>query len=480
MIITKKQQGQVLIQIIIFGTIAILIFGGLTGWASVNIKVSKREFYRELAIQIAEAGIDYYRWHLAHAPEDFQDGTGLPGPYTHIYYDKDGNPIGQFILTITAPPVGSTLVNISSEGRVDADPNVKRIITVQMGIPSWAKYSYVSNSYVWFGVTEPVVGLLHSNVGVRVDSSATNLVTSAVATYNDPDHGGANEFGVHTHKSPTDPLPPAPVPNRSDVFMAGRQFPVPAVDFAGLSADLSQLKTDAQNNGRYFANSGSQGYLLILKTNDTFDIYKVTNVVGAPGTCYTTAPNKKTYSINNKTLLQSNQPFPSNGIIFVEDHVWVEGQIDSAKLTIASGRFPESQSTNTNIIINNNLLYTNYDGTDTIGLIAQANFLIGLKSANDLEIDAAILAKIGSTKRYYYNSQCGQEYLRNSLTMRGMSGCYERGNSFAYVACGTCIIVTSGYNTVTTIYDANLLYTPPPSFPLTSDQYSTISWEEVK
>ncbi|MDQ5893346.1 MAG: hypothetical protein QG640_358, partial [Patescibacteria group bacterium] len=30
------------------------------------------------------------------------------------------------------------------------------------------------------------------------------------------------------------------------------------------------------------------------------------------------------------------------------------------------------------------------------------------------------------------------------------------------------------------IYDGNLLYAPPPSFPLTSDQYTTLSWEEIR
>jgi hypothetical protein len=37
----------------------------------------------------------------------------------------------------------------------------------------------------------------------------------------------------------------------------------------------------------------------------------------------------------------------------------------------------------------------------------------------------------------------------------------------------------TGYATRIINYDANLLYGPPPSFPLTSDQYQTISWREV-
>jgi len=476
----KNQQGQILLQVIVYASIAILFIGGAIGVVNVVVKSSHQDFNSELSIQIAEAGIDYYRWHLAHAPQDYQDGTGTAGPYIHNFNDKDGNIIGRFILTITPPVTGSTIVTIKSEGSTNANPNIKRTIMVKMGIPSWAKYSYVSNSYVWFGPSEPVVGLLHSNGGVRVDSTANNLVTSALPKVDDPDHTGGDEFGVHTHKSPIDPLPPASVPNRPDVFLAGRQFPVPAVDFVGLSNDLSQLKTDAQTDGRYFANSGSRGYRLVLKTNDKFDIYKVTSTTSAPNNCSTDAPSKNTYSIKNQTLIQQNQPFPTNGIIFIEDHVWIEGQINSARITIASGRFPELSSTNTNIIVNNNLRYSNFDGTDVIGLIAQGNFLVGLESSDTLEIDAAILAKNGSTMRYYYTSACGSNYLKNSLTLRGMSGSFQRGNAFAWANSTNPSVVVSGYRTVNTFYDGNLLYGPPPSFPLTSDQYTILSWEEIK
>lgn len=474
------KSGQVLVQIIIFSSLVIILLAGLVQWAVLSLKASRQLANREQVLAIAEAGIEYYRWHLAHAQQDFQDGTGGPGPYLHDYKDKDGNKIGQFILTITPPPVGSTLVTILSEGKIDADPNLSRKIKTQMGIPSWAKYSYASNSFVWFGETEETFGEVHSNAGIRLDSIAYNLVTSAQTTFNDPDHTGPNEFGVHTHKSPVDPFPPAAVPSRPDVFLAGRQFPVPAIDFAGLSADLAQLKTKAQSGGLYFANSGAQGYRINLKTNDTFDLYKVTSRVSSPSGCTISWQSDwGTWSIQTQIFL-ANYAFPANGIIFLEDHVWVEGQIDTARLLIASGRFPEVASTNTNIIVNNNLSYTNFDGRDTIGLIAQNHFLVGLKSASNLEVDAAIIAKNGSTQRYYYRSQCGPEYLRNSLRVQGMSAPYLRGNAYAYVACGTCTTVISGYNTVTHIYDGNLLYAPPPSFPLTSDQYSTLTWEEVE
>jgi len=58
------------------------------------------------------------------------------------------------------------------------------------------------------------------------------------------------------------------------------------------------------------------------------------------------------------------------------------------------------------------------------------------------------------------------------LSLFGMIASYGR-YGFAYTD-GT------GYTTRHISYDANLLYAPPPNFPLTSDQYSILSWQEVK
>ena len=62
--------------------------------------------------------------------------------------------------------------------------------------------------------------------------------------YIDPDNGSAERFGVYTTVDTDDPSPPASIPSRPDVFMAGRQFPLPAIDFVGLTSDLSTIKTE--------------------------------------------------------------------------------------------------------------------------------------------------------------------------------------------------------------------------------------------
>ena len=97
--------------------------------------------------------------------------------------------------------------------------------------------------------------------------------------------------------------------------------------------------------------------------------------------------------------------------------------------------------------------------------------------ADTLRIDAALIAQNGRVGRFYYrapgsSSNCSPYHDRNTLTLYGMLASNQR-YGFAYTD-GT------GYATRNITYDANLLYGPPPSFPLTSSQYSTISWKRIK
>ena len=184
-----------------------------------------------------------------------------------------------------------------------------------------------------------------------------------------------------------------------------------------------------------------------------------------------------TWTIQNETLL-ANYSFPSNGLIFVEDDLWIDGQIDSAILTIAAARFPENPSNWRHITINNDLLYTNYDGNDIIGLIAQGNINVGWDSEDDLRIDGALIAKNDRVGRYYYRppsgnqNRCAPHHIKQKITLYGMIASNQR-YGFAY-SNGT------GYQERIIIYDANLLFMPPPNFPLTGNFYTPVLWNEVK
>jgi hypothetical protein len=145
-------------------------------------------------------------------------------------------------------------------------------------------------------------------------------------------------------------------------------------------------------------------------------------------------------------------------------------------VTIAAGKFPDNSSTRPDIIVNNDLMYTNYDGSDVIALIAQGDISVGMVSDTNIRIDAALVAQNGRVGRFYYpgggGSSCSPYNTRSSITLYGMIATNLR-YGFAYTD-------GNGYQTRNIIYDANLLYGPPPSFPLTSSQYQTISWEETR
>ena len=476
------KSGELLIPIIIFSAIAIIIMGGLMNWTKTTVEANRQLLTRERAIQLAESGIDYYRWHLAHNKTDYEDGTGVPGPYIHDVMDKDNNTIGQYSLSVTPPITGSTRVTIESVG-TPINSSISRTIRVELAIPSLAKYAVAANDNMRFGESTEVFGAIHSNRGIRFDGLAHNLLTSALSSYDDPDHIGANEFAVHTHVNappgsgsnnafrPLEAPPTNPVPDRTDIFEVGRQFPVPAVDFTGLTNNLSTIKADAQASGRYFAASGSQGYRITLNTDDTFTIRRVTSQA-TDNNCDNTQNQSGwgIWSVNN-TVNVGTYAIPANGLIFVEDNVWVEGQIDSARVTIAAGRFPDNPATRPAIIVNNDLLYTDYTGIDVVALISQGNVNVGMVSDTNLRIDAALVSQNGRVGRYYYESDCSPYNTRNSITLYGMIATNVR-YGFGYTD-------GNGYQTRNIIYDANLLYGPPPSFPLTSDQYEIISWQEV-
>ena len=462
----NNQQGySTLIIIILF------FLASVVGVAAFDLLLSEQKRIRSQigavnAFQIAEAGINYYRWHLAHAPDDYQDDTGGPGPYVHDYTDNVGNVIGQFSLDITPPPLGSTIATIKSTGYLTTNPNNSRTITVEMGIPSFSNFAVVANDVMRFGVGTETFGPIHSNFGIRYDGVAHGLVTSSVTDYDDPDHSGANEDGVHTHE-----------PDPNAVFLGGTQFPVPVVDFNGITADLAQMKVDAQANGVYRPPSGTNGYYVHFNTDNTFDLYTVTSLASCSYQWWIWWFNwSNVLSIGTTNVDTLGLGYPANGLIFLEDDVWVGGQINNNQVTVVAAEEPLATG-NANIFINEDLTYTFNDGTDVIGLIAQNDVATTFYSEDDLEIDAALIAQKGFVGRYYYAARsgpynpanCGDNVNRDTITLDGAIATNDR-YGFAYTD-GT------GYINRILNFDANLTFGPPPSFP-TTGEYSLLSWDE--
>jgi len=526
-----KNKGDILVSVLVFAAVAVTVIIGLTNWGATLLAGIRTASAKEQAFQIAEAGIDYYRWHLAQYPTDYKDGTATSGPYYHNFYDKNGTFIGGYSLVITPPLIGSTKVTILSTGTTTANKSVKRIVQAIFAEPSLAQFAVVSNDFMRFGSGTIVNGPITSNKGIHFDGIANNIISSAMATYTDPDwDGNPNDndsggsctnlsYGVHTCISPADPSPPGAAANNTAVFEAGRQYPIPATDFPGLTVNLQQLKTSADSTGYDFPQStykvsnrtyNGQGYHMVLSTpnvtypNGYFTMYVVTALVNPPGYCGSdsTASSESqwdTRSIQSEVLYtlgghsDGKYALPSNGIIFSQDDIWVDGQINGARLTIAAGQLPDpgygyEPSLNVGAVNNEDngsLLYTKFDGTDAIGLISQGNINVPLESPDSVTIDGAMMAENGRVGRYYYSTSCNitdpnypgsssyrYYYDRSSLNLDGMIATNQR-YGFAYTD-GT------GYTNRNLTYDVNFLYGPPPSFPLASTQYQMASWKQIQ
>jgi hypothetical protein len=454
-----NQVGSVLILVVVFTGIFLVIITGLLGVVYYQQKLNNQYIAKVQALHIAEAGINYYRWHLAHDPNDFTDNTGGAGPYIHAYNDPTTDLVGTFSLEIDQPPIGSTIVTIRSTGWINKYPQLKKTIEVKYGKPSLAHFSYLTNTDIWLGESESVSGQMHANGGIRMDGTNDSLVTSAKTTYIcTPDHGCSNE-------------------EKPGVWGAGPNsdlwsFPEPEIDFVTITMDLSNLKTQAQADGNYYAAS-NYGYLVRFQNNGTYDLYTITSLYDSlrqiddddfSGYEY------KAEEIKNMTFL-ANHPLPNNGIIFIEDDVWVEGTVNG-KVTLVSATFPDTLSTNTSIFINNNVRYVARDGNNALGLIAQKNIQVPRHAPTNLYIDGVMLAQKGRVYRayYYYSSD---RLIKNYIEVYG-GIITNKIWTWTWVSGSTTV---DGYNQTKSIYDTKLTFSPPPYFP-TSGDYTFITWEE--
>lgn len=461
-------------------SVAVTIITGLLVFVTTNHRQSTNEVSKQQSLQVAESGIYYYRWYLAHSLDgkgvlqvkDFwENGSplGVDTPYENDVTDFSGNAIGRYRVEVTAPDPDSTIVIVSSIGWTFKDPNIKKSVRVRFRRPAWSEYSVLANDIMRFGEGTNVFGPIHSNNGIRFDGVANNEVTSSVEDYYDPDPDTlSTKPGVWTS-----------LPNEEDVFLAGKDFPVSAVDFNGVTTDLNLMQSEAQSGGLYFGDNiyekeickwrwkikggwswaceteeyPVRGYHLTLTTDDRVEVKRVIDL------------NTSYFSITEETESEYFS-LPSNGLIYVNNHVWVDGQIDTARLTIVAAQL--GSSADMNIYINNDVLYSNKDGNEVLGLIAENDISIGYYSEDDLEIDAALLAQKGRVGRDHYTS--GSYRNRDEITIYGSIATNER-YGFAWTD-GT------GYQTRNLYFDNNLLYYPPPYFP-TGTVYELDLWEDL-
>jgi hypothetical protein len=517
---TQRPESGFILPTVLSFIVAGLIFAGIvTQVIFMNFSTVGRNVQSQAAFNIAEAGVNYYLWHLSHNGTDYKDGKTTPatpdpvlgyGPYEHTYIDDNAVNRGTFTLWIKPKGGGSTLVDVRSIGKVKGT-NITRTIQAQIGAMSFGNYGLVSDSELWFGNNESADGPVHSNVGVRMDGPSNDIVSSSNSTYTPSVNFGGDTYahnGVWCNSSITSPVD-CNTRSKSDWL-----YPMTSVDFNQINSSLCTIKkvaftSDASTaalatgatpcsqvpttrTASYIPQRAStynvaRGYLIQLNPNGTYDLYTV-NSENDTLASYAAALSP--------TLVATGITIPGSGVIFVEDNVWVRSNPTyHGRVTIAAGRL--ATSNNANIKIVDNLAYSSKNGDDAIGLVAENSVYIAPYAAPasgdfTLEVDASLLAQSGDV--LYPGT-----YSTGGTCTRGWTGAGQRLNFYGSIgtrqtwtwswlqgttACGNAVYdagvgsYISGFLNNSTRYDNNLLFAPPPSYPITGG-YNILVWREV-
>ena len=514
---THHSDGHVLTWVMGFLTAISIIMIATLSVLGLLLSDATRVSKKQLALNIADAGVNYYLWHMSHAGADFQDGntggtpistgefTGFYGPYTHSYKNNDGEDVGQYTLYIKPKSIGSTVAIVRSVGEATGS-SARRTVEAEIGAPSFASYGLVGDEAIWFGSTETANGPTHSNVGIRMDGVNNGNVSSANGTYVPPyslGGDGGTHNGVWCNAGSN-------CASRNTTKNNGTwQYPVPAVDFNSLTGEICNLKkqafladpstsalassptacsnVSAGRTGAYIPRYASgfktrRGYLIELNSNGTYNLYRVSN----ENYWYSNNNNylDSWQSALSETLVQSNISIPADGVIFVEDNVWIRSNpVFDGRVTIASGRLASS-SQQTNAVIADDIKYQAKDGSNAIGIIAENNILIAPyappkpgdpASEYPFEINAALIAKDGSVS--VTSTYLGDDvpYWNNSSKKLSYYGSIATRSTWTWLFTGGD---DDGFRYNDTTYDYNMLYAPPPSFPITST-YDILKWREI-
>lgn len=486
MTVKIKQKGALVVLVLVFGTVFFVMMAGFLRYTATQFTIQEQKYIGEQAREIAEFGINYYKWYLAHNPNDITHGTTTPGPYVIKYNDPEAGDIGEASLSIESTEYCGDVasVSITSTGYSYENPDRQRTIYARYSRPTVAEYAYIINSNVWAGSDRVIVGPYHSNGGIRMDGTNNSIVQSGQSTWN-----CTSSYGCDPSDSNADGVVGDGV--NSDLW----SFPAAPINFTGLSIDLAQMQAKAEDvstGGIYIPSSGAYGYRLIFKADETVDVYTVDDTYTYEG--YTTANGwqterniVKTESFYNTYTLSSGCP-----LIFVEDKVWLEGEVPT-KVTLAVADI-DTAGADHSIILQDNITYT----STSSGLLAitEEDVLIGVDVPDDMEIHGIFVAQNGRFGRNHYiqsklprecvsywwwfctgwNDPFVDDVMKNSLSVYGTVVSNGRVGT-QWISGGTQI---SGFSNRYNSYDRSLVVSPPPLTPHTSDDYQFIEWREVE
>jgi hypothetical protein len=263
------------------------------------------------------------------------------------------------------------------------------------------------------------------------------------------------------------------------------RFPISVIDFFGLTTDMDGMRTSAQTDGIYYGASSGDGYRVVFNGNGTVDIHRV-NATNGNYWSYSASEgwNRDEANVitNTSQLADDLAINPDCPVLFFEDKLWIEGEIDQ-KVAVAAGL--NSANIQNNVVVSNNVTYAS-SGEPGLVVIAEDDVDIGLNVPNNLVVNGIYIAQNGRFGRNHYcdddcSSTSGNQSLpgsldeyvsRDSLTRLG-SVVGNIGGGTEWMS-GTTHL--SGFRSRITSFDRDQVNDPPPLTPSTNDAYELQDW----
>jgi hypothetical protein len=462
----KYNGGYLLILTLILASVFFIILGSFVSYIVTQSQVVNFRYEQTRATDIAESGLNYYKWYLAHYPNDLTDGNGAgaTGPFVHTFADPEGGDIGEFALSIASTTYCGeiTSIDITSVGHTYNNPEAKSIVHGRYARPTIASYSMVTNSGIYYASAGTVSGPVHSNQGIKMNKAHNSVISSGQTSWTCDSTYGCSPSqtvdGVYTTQ---------PTVSNPALFA----FPVPPIDFNAITVNLAAMQDKAENvsGAIYIPPSTKSGYHLNFNGNQLV-VRKVNSK--------SNEPNGKAWGwyynqMNGTSPYGTYTIDPSCPVVFVEDDVWLEGNI-TGKVTVAAADV-DTPGKDPSIFLNGNITYNTQD----TGLLAVAekDVLIGFDVPENLILQGIFIAQTGYFGRYDYSDTAipggfAQHKLKDSLTLHGTVVSANRAG-YNYGS-----PLRSGFINVISTYDTSQVYSPPPYTPKATDVYTFFNWRQ--
>ncbi|MFZ2886438.1 MAG: hypothetical protein WA021_01315 [Minisyncoccia bacterium] len=484
-------RGVTVMLVLAFMGIFLFLLGTILSYTLMQGRYGRAIYAREQALNIAEAGLEYYRWFLAHNPSIMTNGVGLVSPFTHIVEDPEADRIGEATVTATANLACGQVqwVDMTSVGRADISTIYPRTLAARYMRPSVAEYSALLNANVWAGSDRIISGPYFSNGGIRMDGIHNSTVQSSQATWSCD-----SSFGC------------SPTQSQNGVFGSGSSPAlwayapnVASFNFAGIATNFSTMRTYAnssgilldtdrvrvngvQQGGTHTSVGGSdqRGYRVVINSNNTITVYRVTGTSAAESQHI---DNLNTWVNDYHTItaetLKGTYAIPAGcPLIYSQAKVWLEGVV-GGKVTVVAA---DTGAYNPDVILQNNITYSSGTGSSGLTAIAERSVIIPLVSPENLTVRGIFVAQSGYFGRNYYTTSGEHDvpsaydsYVQQG-TMTTIGTVVSNGRIGTRWTCSGAFC--SGYSARVDTYDRLLAFSPPPFTPASSVDYKLVLWRE--